>query len=91
MKINLIGVCDVVYDGRAYNLEAASRAIGTRVSRATRRLDCNPRAHGPNGRGAIKSGDYFIWLRGEGRMCCRCAIGLGALEPVEPAETDGAQ
>lgn len=83
-----IRLVDVVFEGEGYMLDAASKASGTKVARATRKLDCNPRAHGEGGHGVIKSGDCFIYQRGEGRMCCRCAIGLGALEKVDTADVE---
>lgn len=73
-----IKIVDVVYDGQGYMLEASTKASGTDVCRS-RGVNCSPRACGKR----IPRGEYYLYLRGEGRMCLRCAKNLGAIEPVE--------
>lgn len=74
-----IRIVDVVYDGQGYRLDDGSKAVGTRVCRATKQLQCPPRGCGRS----IKRGDYYLYCRGEGRMCLRCAKNLMAIVPVE--------
>lgn len=77
-----IQIVDVVHDGKGYKLEAATKASGTDIYRS-RGVNCSPHACGQK----IPRGAYYLYLRGEGRMCCRCAIRLGALEEV-PSDHD---
>ena len=74
-----IVIVDVIFEDNGYRLEAATKASGTTVH-ISRGVNCSPRACGER----IPRGVYYLYLRGEGRMCCPCAIRLGALERVAP-------
>ena len=73
-----IKIVDVVFEGNGYMMEAATKDSGTVVYRS-KGVYCSPRACGKR----ISRGAYYLYLRGEGRMCCPCAIRLGALERVD--------
>lgn len=74
MNLTLV---DVIFEDAGYILVADDCVAGTRVCRASKPVvcglyDCVIPRHG-----------YYLYARTGGRLCCRCAITLGALVKVE--------
>jgi hypothetical protein len=68
-----IRLVDVVFEGAGYKLGEADKAAGVKVVRS-RGAVCDMRHC------AIPRNAYYLYSRRDGRICCRCAINLGALE-----------
>lgn len=81
MTMANIKLVAVVFEGDGYNLSETDQSSRIQVVRAGRPVSC-----GLNGC-SIPRNAYYLYSRSEGRLCCRCAIRLGALEKV-PADGD---